>query len=76
MKCDPEATSAWQSLCDAWVKEDWPRLEAQGTLLTQMLQDGRIPNIAGLVDNSIGLNQVLANAGVPFIMERFKRHSI
>jgi len=67
----------WEEMCDAYINDDWDRLENAARDLRQLLDEGETPIVAGREDLGHAFQLALADAGVNFVLERiFERHNV
>jgi hypothetical protein len=64
----------WGHMCEAYAQEQWQRLEEVGREVQELIRQGNIPNVSGH-GNARGLDEAMAEAGVEFVMDRFRRVS-
>ncbi|HUE14657.1 MAG TPA: hypothetical protein VMR25_10870 [Planctomycetaceae bacterium] len=66
----------WDEMCDAYVKDEWDRVEKAVLELRQLLDSGDTPIVTSREDLGTFFQLALANAGVNFILEQvFERHN-
>jgi hypothetical protein len=66
----------WDEMCEAYVKDEWDRVEKAVLELRQLLDSGDTPIVTSREDLGTFFQLALANAGVNFILAQvFERHN-
>jgi hypothetical protein len=68
--------SKWDEMCDAYVNDEWSKLETVAKEVRQLLKGGATPIVARRDDLGHAFQLALAEAGVNFVLDRFEQHNV